>query len=682
MNQNPAYPAVEGSAKLHCPFNCFDDHFRELDQSMIRKTCSLELRRSIVFGCALWLLLCGNATAQEPEIVVEIDRDRVYVGESITYQVTLNHVEDPSQPDLSRFSNFTVEFMGEQSLNSQQITIINGRRSEVIRRGMMYQYRLTPNDASATEITSPTAEVNGKTLSGRSVPITVIAPSEQNIAILELTCDQTSVYLMRPFAVTLKVLVKELPDVISDRSPLSVQDRSPVRLAIPWIDDESLPDGLDPEQEWRQILQPMMQTSRRGMRQEPDGFQINNIGTSSISFFGRETTVFKPTPKKVERTNKDGEVLKYYEYTFTRKFKASRPGTYSLGPVNLKGVFGTAITDGKLAGEEVYAVSDRVAVEAKGAPVADRPESYIGVIGQGFSAEATLAPSEGRVGDPMTLTVRVTGDGLIDDAVPPNLNAVAGIDTMFRTYDATIDSQPNAKIFTYSLRPLEKDITEFPEIPLAYFDPIEEEYVMLQTAAIPVKIEEARVLSGADIVSSAAPATTSGSLPQAAEGGIFANHSSLESLRATRFSLRQWGSVWAAMIVGYVVLSAGIKRQQRLHADPSHVRRKTARSRAAAAIRQLNFDSDAKTTLAAINGAVAGLIADFTGKSQAGMTPVDAVSHLAKVGIDEDLQQQVRQFMDQCDAARYGANEKSPAELKQTCQQLIDQLGAALEKRC
>ena len=627
-------------------------------------------------------LCAATAAAQKPEIVVEVDRDKVYVGESIIYQLTLNHVENPSPPNLSSFSDFDVEFVGEQSMNSQQISIVNGRRTEIIRRGMMYQYRLTPLNATATEIPSPTAEINGTTLKGRSVPIAVVSPEDQNIALLELSCDQRSVYLMQPFTVTLTVLIKQLPEEIADRSPLSVQDSSPVRLTIPWFDDEQLPTGLKPQQPWQQILQPLMQTSRRGFQQEPDGFQINNIGTSSISFFGRETTVFKPSPKPVKKTDADGNVLKYFEYSFPRTFTASKPGTFSLGPVNLKGMFGTEITNGRLAGEEVYAVASKVVVEAKGAPLNNRPESYIGVIGQAFSAAATLAPSNGRVGDPMTLTVRVSGDGMIDDAVPPNLHTISGIDSLFKIYDATIDSQEDAKVFTYSLRPLTTDIAEFPAIPLAYFNPLTAKYVDMQTAAIPVNIEVAPELSGADIVSSAVAVPQSNGALETTEEGIFANHSSMESLQATSFSIRQWAGIWTTMIVGYLVLNGGLRRKQRLHADPTHVRRKTARRRADAMLKSLAGISDSKTILDTINLAITGLIADFTGAAEAGMTPLDAVNLLINAGLSKDLQQQTQQFLDQCDAARYGANVKSTAELQQECEQLVNQLGIELEKRC
>ena len=81
------------------------------------------------------------AAGREPEIIVELDRSRIYHGESVLYQVTLNHLENPSPPELPGFDDFEVTRLGEQSLDSRVIRIINGRRTETIRLGRQYTYR-------------------------------------------------------------------------------------------------------------------------------------------------------------------------------------------------------------------------------------------------------------------------------------------------------------------------------------------------------------------------------------------------------------------------------------------------------------------------------------------------------------------------------------------------------------
>ena len=77
----------------------------------------------------LAVLQVSPATAQKPELIVEIEKQEIYQGESILYRVTLNHVEQPTEPELASGADLRVTKLGEQSLDSQQITIINGVRS-------------------------------------------------------------------------------------------------------------------------------------------------------------------------------------------------------------------------------------------------------------------------------------------------------------------------------------------------------------------------------------------------------------------------------------------------------------------------------------------------------------------------------------------------------------------------
>ena len=102
-------------------------------------------------------LIAGTAAdlaAQSAELIVDIEKQEIYEGESVLYRVTLNHVANPSAPKLDGFDDFQVGTLGEQSLDSRQVTIINGRRSEIVRRGRQYNYRLTPTKSGTLTISS------------------------------------------------------------------------------------------------------------------------------------------------------------------------------------------------------------------------------------------------------------------------------------------------------------------------------------------------------------------------------------------------------------------------------------------------------------------------------------------------------------------------------------------------
>ncbi len=623
----------------------------------------------------------STCAAQEPEIIVEVDRQQLYEGESITYRITLNYVENPSPPKLNGFDSFRVESLGEQSLNSRQITNINGRRSEIIRRGRQYNYRLTPISSGQFSIPAPSAEVNGQTLTGREIPLKIIAPVDQDIVLLEMKANKATVYPMQPFTVSLKVAIRQLPDPLSERSPLSVQPNDPVKLSVPWLDDEQVSQDLTPKRAWQEVMNPLISRSI-GDRGSTDGMQINNIGSqSAFSIFSRATMVFLPPSVRTTKTNKDGHQVQYVEYTLQREFVPQATGVFSFGPVTMKGMFGTDLADGKLNGEQIYAVAKSITIVARDAPLEGRPTNFSGGIGV-FNVIASLTPVSASVGDPMTLSLRIRGKGTLANVRPPDISSIPEVSQFFRTYEATEATHGNAREFTYSLRPLTTDVQEFPAIPVSYFDVDSEDYVTVRTVAIPVTIEAARQLAASDIVSQHAN-NTNGRL-EVSDAGIFANHTILQTLRASEVSIGSWLALWSGMLAVYGVAAFGIVRYQQIHSDPLEKRRRTARSRAADSLKRAeqHGESAKKECLDAMNVAVTGLIADFSRISEVGMTSHDAAMRLQAVGADTSLQDRTTGFLDHCDAARYGATEKGTSELLDECRLLVGDLGRELGKRC
>ena len=613
--------------------------------------------------------------AQEPELIVEIEKQEIYEGESVLYRITLNHVENPSPPSLDGFDDFQVTSMGEQSMDSRQITIFNGRRNEIIRRGRQYNYRLTPLKTGALTIPAPTASVNGETLTGQPVSINVIAPEVQDTVILQMTIDRDTVYPMQPLTVRLTILVRALPDNFATRDPLTVQPNPPV-LTVPWLDDQQIADGLQPAQDWKQILQPMI--SRRG-----NGFQINNIGSSSVfSLFDSQATGFHPSPQKVTLADNSGQPAIYWQYQFERTFIPQRTGKYSLGPVSLKGTFATDARQGQLVGEQLYVVAPAIEVLVRDVPAAGRPASYIGAVGT-FDVKTSLTPQTAQVGDPMTLTVTITGQGTLDEARPPDLSAVPGLDQAFRTYEATQETQGPSRQFTYSLRPLTEDVTEFPSIPISFFDVEAEQYRTIDTAPIPVTIQAATTLSAADIVSASGSSNTGSSVVQAREGGLFANDANVNSLKNEAVRPIRWLIAWGSMTIGCMLISVIGSRIQNRRQDPALQRRLLAASRADAAIKQATQQQSMGQNSAACQTArkaIVGLVADHMNLDEASLTPREIAEELRAKSVDDTLQQQTRQFLEDCDAARYGAVSDDTSRLVQTASKLAADLSAALQR--
>lgn len=606
--------------------------------------------------------------AQEaPYIEVKLDRNRIYQGESVGYTVAIYNAEKPPAPRLEGFEDFEVESGGEQSLNSSFTQIINGRMTRTERFGRAYFYRLTPRRAGRLTIPAPVAELDGKELRGKPKTLLVVAPQDQDFVLLEITADRNSVYPLQPFTVTLTVWVKDLPGAFSDRNPLSVQRQAPL-LALPWVDN--LPEGIAAKEGWAGWLG--SKEAGRGSA----GFRINNIRSSDpFSIFDQPQARFGLSPRRVRRADRSGNQTGYWEYTLSRDFLPQSVGEYTFGPATLKGAFATRVDEsGGLIGEDLYAIAEKLPITVKDVPLEGRPETFIGAIGR-FEFQAQLNPLKAKVGDPMTLTLTLKGQGTLDLARAPDLERLPGLAERFRIYEATEESREDTLTFTYSLRPLLAGAQEFPALAVSVFDVERERYVTLRSEPLPIEIDESVSLSPREIISG-----TEGAGPkdiEARKEGIFANVLDLSELRDQKVRPLFWLGLLGAMAAFYAVVALVTNQLRRRLADPALLRRRSAAGRARDTLRQALADLQANRPEAGSEGvrnAFVGLAAGVAGVSEAGLTPREACERLRALGASEPLVRELTRLLESCEGARYGAGLTGQEELMQKPRQLLDGL--------
>ena len=192
-------------------------------------------------GLALLVLISRWCADDEPEIAVEVGAGEIFIGESVDYVVEIRNAKSPAAPDLSALrGTFDVVANGDESRNQSSMTIIGGRISQESTLSHVYRYRLTPKRTGKIVIPAPSAKVDGKTISGCAIALSVIAPEEQDLVIPEIKTDRTRVYPTQPFEVRLRVLVRPLPDD-QEHDPTIPLRRNPPNINVNWID---LPPGL------------------------------------------------------------------------------------------------------------------------------------------------------------------------------------------------------------------------------------------------------------------------------------------------------------------------------------------------------------------------------------------------------------------------------------------------------
>ena len=181
-------------------------------------------------------------------------------------------MKNPSPPDLSALRrDFDVVSAGDESHDQSSTFIINGKVTQQTTFGHAYRFRLTPKRTGKLVIPAPSATIDGKTISGRALALNVIAPEAQDLVVPEIKTDRAKVYPTQPFEVTLRVLVRPLPDD-PDRDPLVPLRRRPPHLEVNWVD---LPAGLtgDDKARWLEKL----------LADNGSGFTLNDVTTRSGS---------------------------------------------------------------------------------------------------------------------------------------------------------------------------------------------------------------------------------------------------------------------------------------------------------------------------------------------------------------------------------------------------------------
>ncbi len=136
-------------------------------------------------------------------------------------------------------------------------------------------------------------------------------------------------------------------------------------------------------------------------------------------------------------------------------------------------------------------MGEAVTLEVKTLPP-NPPASFSGAVGN-FTIESDANPKSGQVGDPLTVTTKISGRGNFDRVTAPALEDETG----WRKYPPSADFKQDddvgisgTKTFESVLSPNERK-DKIPAQLFTYFDSLKEQYVTLRTEPIPVRVEGA-----------------------------------------------------------------------------------------------------------------------------------------------------------------------------------------------
>ncbi len=154
-------------------------------------------------------------------------------------------------------------------------------------------------------------------------------------------------------------------------------------------------------------------------------------------------------------------------------------------------------------------------------PQAGRPASFQGAVGR-FDVEAGAAPTQVTAGDPITLTLKVSGRGNFDRV---NSDMLAG-SANWKTYSPKSHFDASDSLGYQGVKTFEQpviansaSVTQVPSLEFSYFDPETRQYVTRTTSPVPLNVSGALAPTAPVNAPASAPLAASAPPPAPAPSG-------------------------------------------------------------------------------------------------------------------------------------------------------------------
>jgi hypothetical protein len=465
--------------------------------------------RNAAAAFALLASACLAAVAAQGAVSLDVQASRaqVYLGESFLLNVVVNGADaGVSTPDLSALSA-DVQLLDSRSQSSRSISFVNGQLTRADSLARLFAFQVKPRTSGVFATGPVRLNVAGQKLEGRGPDVLVVGQEVQEFVDARITASREAVLVDEPFTITLTVAIASLPPPHEGVEPLVPNE--PPRLECAYLTQAEIPGLKTPN-----VLE-VLQGLSTGDARAPS-FYINNLAARQPvfpfnPFADADPTQPRPirfriTPQAAVRNGRA-----YQEYTIVLTYEPKQEGDYTFGPLTFKGpVIVGADRRNQAMVKHVSCVGPAVTVRVVPPPEAGRPESFIGSVGSNAAVHASFDASVCKVGDPLALTLDLTGALSLANMRPPLLNLQPGLANDFRIYDDNVETTalPSGKRFRYRVRPVREGTLEFPPIHVSWFDTSVRQYRTLATEPIPVQARPNTQLIAESGTNQPSPAST------------------------------------------------------------------------------------------------------------------------------------------------------------------------------
>lgn len=311
------------------------------------------------------------------------------------------------------------------------------------------------------------------------------------------------------------------------------------------------------------------------------------------------------------------------------------------------------------SGREVALKTDPITVKVRPLPTAGKPADFTGAVGQ-FRLTGDVDRTSVEAGDPVTLTVKLSGAGNVNVVPDPDLSGIEG----FKVYESRSDASDGKtgdqivgqKTWEFVLVPTSGGHIEIPPVRMSTFDPKQGKYVQLATQAIPLDVK-ATALDDA---------LANGGDTALAKERVRLRQRDIRWVKRVTGSLEHGGgSPFAspAFLLAHLVplgLFAGVtahrRHRDRLRSDVGYARTRGAGRAAQKRLKrasELHAAGELEPFFGELSGAVRGYIADKLVLPAASLDETSIRDGLARRGAAEEDVAEVLAILEACDTARF-----------------------------
>lgn len=314
---------------------------------------------------------------------------------------------------------------------------------------------------------------------------------------------------------------------------------------------------------------------------------------------------------------------------FRAKARALTAGTFPLQPALRVGVvdpnqrrrqdpfFDSPFFGGPSA-TPVHVTIPPTALSIRSIPDEGRPADFSGAVGQ-FDFAVDVRPRELKVGEPLTVSLRLQGAGNIAAALPPSYRDADA----FKTYEARqVGDTPDAaadggsKTFEQVVIPRTEALKELPALRFSFFDPAASQYRTVSAGPFPLVVHPSE--NGANSLMLQIPGGTSGGGNSLVLGSdIIYLKSAPARWRNGTGGLRAGKPLWIGLHAAAPLVLAGLffatRRRNQLATDIARARRQKAPRSARANLRKAEAALRESAAPAAVFAPLAAAAADYFG---------------------------------------------------------------------